>query len=205
MLTINPNAIETIELPQNLIAEVVYDADNESPREWGNLGTIVCWHNRRHFLGDVQPDCSAIEYLYGLMNDREFESKRYYLPDLDVIGEDNILKYFEKHFVFLSLCFYDHGGIAMSTSTFSCPWDSGRVGFIYVERDSDEVAGMTEQKIIDALKQEVKIYDTYLRGEVLCVDIKDRYGEVINSCGGFYAMQEAKQWLSDEYELPVAA
>lgn len=35
----------------------------------------------------------------------------------------------------LPLYLYDHGGITMSTSPFSCPWDSGQVGVIYCTKE----------------------------------------------------------------------
>ena len=33
--------------------------------------------------------------------------------------------------VILPLYLYDHSGITMNTCGFSCPWDSGQVGWIY--------------------------------------------------------------------------
>jgi hypothetical protein len=37
--------------------------------------------------------------------------------------------------VILPLYLYDHGGITISCSPFSCPWDSGQVGWIYADYD----------------------------------------------------------------------
>ena len=31
--------------------KIYHDPDAESPREWSNLGTLICWH-RRYRLGD---------------------------------------------------------------------------------------------------------------------------------------------------------
>lgn len=39
-------------------------------------------------------------------------------------------------YVLLPLYLYDHSGITMKTSGFSCPWDSGQVGFIYASKDT---------------------------------------------------------------------
>jgi hypothetical protein len=32
--------------------EIAYDADPTSPREWDNLGTMVCWHGRYSLVDD---------------------------------------------------------------------------------------------------------------------------------------------------------
>ena len=61
----------------------------------------------------------------------------------------------------------------MSTGAFSCPWDSGQVGFIYVSRAKlREVYGWPritkarEQEVLELLREEVEEYDNYLRGNV---------------------------------------
>ena len=36
--------------------------------------------------------------------------------------------------IILPLYLYDHSGISMKTTPFSCQWDSGQVGWIYVEK-----------------------------------------------------------------------
>lgn len=170
--------IESFKVNQ-LTVEIHQDDDPMNPREWDNVGKMVCWH-RKYLLGDEQPKCSPSEYLFQLMCDREFDKHRKFLPDEEVVGEENIRKYIEKHFCVLPLYLYDHSGITMSTSRFSCPWDSGRVGFIYAPRECEEYADLEE-----GLIAEVKIYDRYLRGDFCVYDIKDEWGNVLDSCGGF--------------------
>lgn len=101
------------------------DDDPESPREWSNVGTMVCFHDRYN-LGDQQPNCDPDEYLWGLA--QEIHPN---LPDEGEINRSHIEVILAKHYVILDLYLYDHSGITMSTGAFSCPWDSGRVGFIY--------------------------------------------------------------------------
>lgn len=36
---------------EKMILRIVQDVDTESPREWDNLGTMICWHSRYN-LGD---------------------------------------------------------------------------------------------------------------------------------------------------------
>jgi hypothetical protein len=105
-----------------------YDSDPESPRDWDNLGRMVCWH-RRYNLGDEQPSGDPSDYLLSLA--QQAVSPNY--PEL--LLRANAEKILAKHYVILDLYLYDHSGITMSTGPFSCPWDSGRVGFIYCSLD----------------------------------------------------------------------
>ncbi len=44
---------------------IIQDSDPMSPREWDNVGKMVCWH-RRYNLGDEQPSYDAQEWLRDL-------------------------------------------------------------------------------------------------------------------------------------------
>jgi hypothetical protein len=144
----------------------------ESPREWDNLGTMVCWH-RRYNLGDKQPNCTPQEFLQRL---EEEEGQGY---------------------VILSLYLYDHSGITMNTTGFMCPWDSGIVGYIYcleedIEREYGEVTTETVNKVRNVLRQEVKIYDQFISGDVWGYFIEDEDGDVLDSCWGFYGYNDCE-------------
>ena len=64
---------------------------------------------------------------------------------------------------------YVHSGATISTSPFSCPWDSGQSGFVYVTRE-DAVAGWgkklltaeVRKKALAACEGLVKEFATYL-------------------------------------------
>lgn len=51
-------------------------------------------------------------------------------------------------YVILPLYLYDHSGITISTGPFSCPWDSGQVGWIYAPKDTFRKAtGYSEDEL----------------------------------------------------------
>lgn len=98
----------------------------------------------------------------------------------------------------LPLYLYDHSGLTMSTAAFHCPWDSGQVGWIYVthaalrkEHDMKRVSRRIREAALALMRVEVSEYDQYLTGDVWTVDIEDRDGEIIDSCGGFYGLDHA--------------
>ena len=143
--------------------KIEQDDNTESPREWDNMGTMVCFH-RRYNLGDKH-DFSDPDEL------REF------------------LK--ENKSIALPLFLYDHGGVTMSTGRFSCPWDSGQVGWIYVtEADARKEYGWKKltkerrEKIEKHLEAEVSTFDDYITGNVYGYRVvKD--GEETDSCWGY--------------------
>ena len=62
-IIMSDNVIKTI-TTDNYDLKVWYDDCDENPRDWDNLGTIVCEHSRYTTLGDSQDvDQSIIEML----------------------------------------------------------------------------------------------------------------------------------------------
>jgi hypothetical protein len=89
----------------------------------------------------------------------------------------------------------------MNTTGFSCGWDSGQVGHIYVslekireEYSCKRVSKKMRERIEGYLKGEVETYDKYLTGDVYGFNIvrEDEDGEEvhIDSCWGFYGYDD---------------
>ena len=96
------------------LIKVINDDDPFDPRGDDNLGTMVCFHGRYN-LGDKNHGID--EKMFGGWG----EMSAYIVKK-------------EKVAVILPLYLYDHSGITISTGMFSCPWDSGQIGFIYVSK-----------------------------------------------------------------------
>lgn len=175
----------TSETHNGYTVEIWTDTDAENPRSWDNLGTMVCFHDRYN-LGDTT------KYKH---NFTEIEDFKAFLERPDVIS--------------LPLYLYDHSGITMSTTGFSCPWDSGQVGAIYATKETirkelsrprklrrgqknpdllpiKRVTKKDMARVLLTLKEEVKTYDRYLTGNVYGYTVTDSDGDVIDSCGGFF-------------------
>lgn len=89
---------------------------------------------------------------------------------------------------------YEHGQVSMSTSAFSCPWDSGQSGFIYITpKTALEWQGgkrLTKRKIERVLKNLeaiVEEYGKWCNGECYYYTVTDENGDKINDigCGGY--------------------
>ena len=94
--------------------EVIHDTDPFDPREDDNLGTMICFHGSYN-LGDKH------DYNHQDYNGWD-EMKEAIIKNEDV-G------------VILPLYLYDHSGITIATTPFSCRWDSGQVGFIIISKE----------------------------------------------------------------------
>ena len=164
---------------ENYELEILQDESPESPREWDNLGTMICFH-RRYNLGDKH--------------------------NFSVEEGEKMTK--EKDIISLPLYLYDHSGITMNTTGFSCRWDSGCVGFIYVTKEQVRkeynVKRITKDivdKVTKVLQGEVKTYDQYLTGDVYGyriskVEVCDKgceHKEEVDSCWGYYGMESVEE------------
>ena len=71
-----------------------------------------------------------------LMQNKHISSDAYYdvIHAMSTHGLISMLESIDG-FVFLPLYLFDHSGITMNTSGFSCPWDSGQVGWIFCTPD----------------------------------------------------------------------
>lgn len=158
-----------------LALKIEQDPDSESPRlDEYTLGKMICFHSRYN-LGD-EHDINVNDF-----NGWD-EMKAHLIKNCDAD-------------VILPLYLYDHSGITIATTPFSCPWDSGQVGFIYMDRDTILKEAPGNPKILtpkakawayDDLQSEVDTYDQYLRDDIWGYVIEDEDGKTVDSCWGIY-------------------
>lgn len=181
------------------VSRVEVDGDAESSREWDNLGTMACAH-RRYSLGDAEERHSGPE-------EWAFKKAAKYSTTIsrDIDDISKAWKILEKHWIVLPLYLYDHSGLKMSTSSFSCRWDSGQVGYIYVEKAKvlndfgwTRLNKQRIKRVYDCFDGEVETYNKYLNGDVYNIRIDEVDGdgnvveEGVENCGGFYGRDYAE-------------
>lgn len=139
----------------------------------------------------------------------------YILDDLTIEHCQHLL---ENYMVWLPLYLYDHSGLTMNTTGFSCSWDSGQVGWIYMARETFLAeTGWGEQlwpdKAIEMMQGSVKTYDQYLTGDVYGFTVYENTGteenpswdETDNSCWGFYGSDIKENGIADNVPGLLAA
>ncbi len=176
------NEVITEKVVGNHIIRTFYDESPINPRKNDNYSKMICFH-RRYDLGDKH-DYDHTDY--GGWNDME-----------------KAIRKREKPLVILPLYLYDHSGITISTSPFSCGWDSGQIGFVIATRAQKELLygkkRLTNKKLQEYVEAEVKEYDRYIRGEAYGVrvyqvskcDLGHEHEEEIHSLWGFGEEEDA--------------
>ena len=164
--------------------EIFDDLNPCSPREFDNLGTMVCFH-RRYNLGDEtelkSSDFSSWEEL------------------------ENYLYKEEDALIAIPVFMYDHSGLWINTTGFSCPWDSGQVGYIYISKEKvrseyncKRISKKLKEMIREMLCSEVDLYNDYLSGNVYGFTLTDKENaEEINSSCGFYGTDYIENGIFD--------
>ena len=176
-----------------------YDPSPESPREWDNLGTI--YSNHRSYSPDGHGIEELIEAAGGDINDS--------VIPWDLIG---------KKYYYLKVWMYDHSGVAIRTGESNpwgggyTAWDSGLLGVIAVKKtDACKEYGRkracksVQERAEKCLEREIEALDTFASGQIYGYIVEDENGEEVDSCWGFYdideAVGDAKGYIDYDYEL----
>lgn len=191
--------------------KVETDYNPESPREWSNICTMVCWHPR-YDLGDKHSFSDPLDFMMSLY--REVVGESWFDKHKSDDWSDILQALQESNLILIkAIQLYDHSGLTVSTSNaypYNDRWDSGTVGFIYVTKKKlfEECIGMVEETWEEQadryIEGEMETYDQYLRGDVYGYTLTKKVmkqekcphcGEVIreyevdeedDSCWGFY-------------------
>ena len=94
---------------------ILQDPEPISPREHDNIAVFHCANGRNHVIGDDghQFDKAGVD-----------EARAF----IKAIGEDGG--------VAMPLYLYEHSGITISLTDFKDRWDSGQVGWVYIDKET---------------------------------------------------------------------
>lgn len=127
--------------------EVMKDDDGESPREWDNVCTMVCWH-RNYNLGDKHDYDDSDEFFNDILHNvcgMEYED----FEELSTREKYKLACENDKIYI-QELNLYDHSGLTISTSSgypYNGRWDAGCVGWVYVSKEKamEECGGIPKK------------------------------------------------------------
>mgnify|MGYP001285268189 CR=1 FL=1 len=158
------------------VYEIHVDTDPPNPGDWDNLGEIAYLLRSRHVLGTkAVSDAEMREIHEGLLSGR---------------------------YIGLDVYAYVHSGVtirAASRNPFTCPWDSGQSGFVYVETSKalkeygrKRMSPKLKAQVQEVLRREVETFDQYMRGDVYFYAVR-RNGDIIDTCSGIFGLDEAEK------------
>lgn len=185
---------------------VSQDHDPMNPHEWDNLGTLALKNS-----GWADEDIDDQESFFKLLlEEEEFRpwSREYQEWDYYDIDTAKAQRNIEAKYIVLPVYKYEQSGVCYNTSGFSCPWDSGQNGFIYVSKEDvrkeysvKRISKKIHDKVIKQLECEVQTFSDAVSGNVWGYEITDENGDDLDSCWGFigdaysqddYIWQEAR-------------
>lgn len=117
--------------------------------------------------------------------------------------------------VWFPIYIYDHSGITVNLTGFSCPWDSGQVGYVWQYKSvlmknygQKKWTKNFAQKMWDVAKSETATLDDYVTGNVYGYQIDKKETdeswddepkiENIDSCYGFFGDPDDKSQIMEE-------
>lgn len=99
---------------------------------------------------------------------------------------------------------YIHGGVALSCSPFSDPWDSGCAGYMYAPRDQFA----DEAEALACARGELETFNQYMDGDVwgyrvvkvdTCACCGGDEEEEIDGCWGFYGSDPSENGMAEHW------
>ena len=164
----------TFKLPNNRVLSITFDETPLSPREWDNITTLIFFGKYSH-LGDSH-EFNTDDY--GGWDEMEAAIKKHYGKDLASIQK---------------VYGYSHSGLAISTTPFQCPWDSGVLGFAVILRstlksicDVKRITNAVREQMVEWVNGEIEVLNQYANGEVYRFVIEDENQDYEDGCSGFY-------------------
>ena len=162
-----------IKINDRITAVLTYDEDCQGPGDY-MLGKIYYVKGSRYLLGTEAVDSGCmLEISTGIASG-------------ELVG--------------LPVYAYVHSGTQLSTTPFSCPFDSGPSGFIACSHEDitswfGEHHCKSTEEVLEVLRSEVEEFNKFLQGDVYVITILVD-GKEEETVGGFYgfdyAVEEAK-------------
>lgn len=142
---------------------------------------------------DVEPPHDVIEIYY-------LKQSRHILGNRGVFRDemDQMFKRVNSGELYgLPVYAYVHGGVALSSKPFSCPWDSGLSGIAVASKDDFS----SEEEAHNAIRQFLETYTSYLNGGACGYIIEDEDGNRLDSCWGYYTRQDCEEQAIEAAKL----
>lgn len=182
-----------------------YDADAETPRANDNIGLFFTKESRyKSPDGNIHP-------LYKIMVETEDEARdtAHHIELMEAAAavafkqsapkngnsHDEELHIIEIHPIYR----YEHSAVSYKRGT-AAGFDYSNCGFFFITAQSLSGGTYTAEDIAKAIDAELAEYTSWCNGEVYRFTLYDEAGEVIESCGGFYDIEDIREHLPEDWK-----
>lgn len=184
---------------------IEYDGDAETPRANSNIGYFFTKESRyKSPDGNTHPlyqimietadEAKDTNHHIGLMQIKASEAFKASAPK-DGNSHDEDLHVIEIHPIYR----YEHSAVSYKRGT-AAGFDYSNCGFYFITAQSISGGTYTAKMIAKAIDAELEEYTKWSNGEVYAFTLYDENGEVEESCGGFYDIEDIRENLPEDWK-----
>lgn len=170
---------------------IEYDNYSSSPRSWSNLGYFITADNRQNSPDDNQ---EFIKILKETGNEANNQAEHIEMIKSRIESETD-----EKVLKIYPICKYEHGGVSYKLGT-EHGFDYSNNGFYIITDKTQKELGTSSEDFEKVIKQELDVYNSWVNGDVYSFILYDDNGDIVDSCGGFYGLDDIKNYLPAEFK-----
>lgn len=169
-----------------------YDNDSESPRSWDNLGYFYSKSNK-----SKSPDGNDSD-IYNIMIETG-EEARNLTEHMELMTKRINEETSEKVLAIYPVVKYEHSSVNYSLGS-KMGFDFSNNGFYIVTDKTRKVLGTPKKSFEKVIAQELKEYTAWVNGEVYSFTLYDMQGNIVDSCSGYYDIEDIRNELPEEYK-----
>lgn len=162
----------------------------DSPRNWDNLGYFVTV-DRNYDSPDKNETLQAIVKNSGNVANNQKEH-------MALIAFAIKKQMDEKVLIIYPVTKYEHGGVSYSLGVKN-GFDYSNNGFYIVTDKTAKVLGTPKKSFEKVIEREISAYNKYANGEIYSFVLYDENGEMEDSCGGFYDLDDIRDVLPEDW------
>jgi len=173
--------------------KITYEEDPESPREWSNLGYFIT-QDRNYYSPDKHEELQELVKECG----ESATSQADHIKTIEM-NWNKVMHKDNKILAIYPVVKYEHSGVAYRLGTIH-GFDYSNNGFYIITEQTQKEVGTEEKDFEKVIKDEIDIYNKYVNGEVYRFMLFTKDGELEDSCGGFYDIEDIRSYLPKEWE-----
>lgn len=174
---------------------IEHDEYTSSPREWSNLGYFITVDSRYN-SPDRNTELEKIVAETGGNAKDQAEHIKMIKNDIEEMTEEKVLAIYP-------ITKYEHSGVSYSLGT-AHGFDYSNNGFYIITDKTNKEYGIKgknrNNRFETIIRAELETYNKYANGECYQFCLYNEQGEVEDSCGGFYDIDDIKDYLPKEWE-----
>lgn len=179
----------TVSTEPKLVIE--HDEYTSSPREWSNLGYFITV-DRNYHSPDKHPEFERIVKETGEIAESQAEHIKMIGDRIQAESDETVLGIYP-------IVKYEHSGVSYSLGTVH-NFDYSNNGFYIVTAKKVKEIGAKAKDYEKIIKSELEVFNKYANGECYQFCLYNEQGEVEDSCGGFYDIEDIRESLPSEYK-----